>query len=108
MFHFSPTPSTSGFSQMARMMDSLILDNLAPIAFTKITTRCPAHNVKKATSSGSIPNNAGAAAVGLMRSGGLAKPAKIPTQGEFLMYKTVCLRVFSVSVGFSIFFNPLR
>uniref|UniRef100_A0A182MKQ4 Katanin p60 ATPase-containing subunit A1 n=1 Tax=Anopheles culicifacies TaxID=139723 RepID=A0A182MKQ4_9DIPT len=31
-------PSTSGFQHMARMMDTLILDNLAPFAFTKITT----------------------------------------------------------------------
>ncbi|XP_038120059.1 katanin p60 ATPase-containing subunit A-like 1 isoform X3 [Culex quinquefasciatus] len=31
-------PSTSSFQHMARMMDTLILDNLAPFAFTKITT----------------------------------------------------------------------
>ncbi|XP_052865144.1 katanin p60 ATPase-containing subunit A1 isoform X1 [Anopheles cruzii] len=34
----SSAPSTSGFQHMARMMDTLILDNLAPFAFTKITT----------------------------------------------------------------------
>lgn len=64
---------------MARMMDSLILDNLAPIAFTKITTRCPAHNVKKATSSQSIPqtNNV---TIGLSRSS--IPKQKIPTQGK--------------------------
>ncbi|XP_063709381.1 katanin p60 ATPase-containing subunit A-like 1 [Culicoides brevitarsis] len=75
----NPTPSTSGFSQMARMMDSLILDNLAPIAFTKITTRCPAHNVKKASSSQSIPQTQTNVALGGMRSVAPQK-AKIPTQ----------------------------
>ncbi|XP_065078175.1 katanin p60 ATPase-containing subunit A1 isoform X3 [Ochlerotatus camptorhynchus] len=34
----SSQPSTSSFQHMARMMDTLILDNLAPFAFTKITT----------------------------------------------------------------------
>ncbi|XP_035779890.1 katanin p60 ATPase-containing subunit A1-like isoform X3 [Anopheles albimanus] len=34
----SSAPSTSGFQHMARMMDTLILDNLTPFAFTKITT----------------------------------------------------------------------
>lgn len=66
---------------MARMMDSLILDNLAPIAFTKITTRCPAHNVKKASSSQSIPQSQNNVALGGMRSVGGQK-AKIPTQGK--------------------------
>lgn len=33
----SATPPTS-LSHMARMMDSLLLDSLSPIAFTKITT----------------------------------------------------------------------
>ncbi|XP_058057637.1 katanin p60 ATPase-containing subunit A1 isoform X3 [Anopheles bellator] len=36
--HECSAPSTSGFQHMARMMDTLILDNLAPFAFTKITT----------------------------------------------------------------------
>lgn len=66
---------------MARMMDSLILDNLAPIAFTKITTRCPAHNVKKASSSQSIPQSNNVALGGLNRAGGVQK-TKIPTQGK--------------------------
>lgn len=68
---------------MARMMDSLILDNLAPIAFTKITTRCPAHNVKKASSSQSIPQSQTNVALGGMRNVGPQK-AKIPTQGKYL------------------------
>uniref|UniRef100_A0A336MBH7 Katanin p60 ATPase-containing subunit A1 n=1 Tax=Culicoides sonorensis TaxID=179676 RepID=A0A336MBH7_CULSO len=77
----NPAPSTSGFSQMARMMDSLILDNLAPIAFTKITTRHhPAHNVKKASSSQSIPQTNNVALGGINRSGGGIQKAKIPTQ----------------------------
>ncbi|KAH8414137.1 hypothetical protein KR222_008807 [Zaprionus bogoriensis] len=50
----STTPPTS-LSHMARMMDSLILDTLSPIAFTKITTtsRPPraANAVKKPTAS---------------------------------------------------------
>ncbi|XP_062555335.1 katanin p60 ATPase-containing subunit A1 isoform X2 [Armigeres subalbatus] len=36
--HECSQPSTSSFQHMARMMDTLILDNLAPFAFTKITT----------------------------------------------------------------------
>lgn len=36
-FCSSATPPTS-LSHMARMMDSLLLDSLSPIAFTKITT----------------------------------------------------------------------
>lgn len=45
----------SGFSQMARMMDSLILDSLStPYTLTKITTHRP---VKKATSSSNLPTN---------------------------------------------------
>lgn len=63
---------------MARMMDSLILDNLAPIAFTKITTRCPGHNVKKANSSTSIPQSNNVA-IGLVRPA--VQKTKIPTQG---------------------------
>lgn len=34
-----------GFQQMARMMDSLILDNFGPFAFTKITTSHHTHRV---------------------------------------------------------------
>jgi hypothetical protein len=54
---YSSTPtSTASFSQMARMMDSLILDNLAPFAFTKITTtHRPLRSLKKATSTTNVP-----------------------------------------------------
>jgi hypothetical protein len=34
----SPSTSHSGFHQVARMMDSLILDSFSPFTFTKITT----------------------------------------------------------------------
>lgn len=36
--HHSTNGGGGGFQQMARMMDSLILDNFGPFAFTKITT----------------------------------------------------------------------
>lgn len=35
---FSPSTTHSGFHQVARMMDSLILDPFSPFTFTKITT----------------------------------------------------------------------
>ena len=35
---FSPSTAHSGFHQVARMMDSLILDSFSPFTFTKITT----------------------------------------------------------------------
>ncbi|PNF36744.1 hypothetical protein B7P43_G11574 [Cryptotermes secundus] len=35
---FHPSTSHTGFQQVARMMDSLILDSLSPFTFTKITT----------------------------------------------------------------------
>lgn len=37
--------SAGGFQQMARMMDSLILDNFGPFAFTKITTSHQTHRM---------------------------------------------------------------
>lgn len=48
-----------GLSQMAHMMDSLILDNFAPFTFTKITTTHRSNrnsHLKKTTATGSIPN----------------------------------------------------
>lgn len=37
-FHYSNVPNSTGFQQMARMMDSLILNEFPPYTFTKITT----------------------------------------------------------------------
>jgi hypothetical protein len=98
---------------MARMMDSLILDNLAPFAFTKITTtHRPLRSLKKATSTTNVPTSASAAVqqnVGYTHGNGLGVPCmnaggsfgppsanannttirinlqkqKLPTQGEY-------------------------
>jgi hypothetical protein len=79
--NYSSQPS--GFSQMARMMDTLILDSFStPYALTKITHR------PKVSSTNVLPNNstAATAATATVRStfssnnGGGNK--KIPTQGE--------------------------
>jgi hypothetical protein len=74
---FSSAPPANGFSQMARMMDSLILDSLSttPYAYTKITTHRP---MKKATSTNHLPTN------GMSSSTTAATRInkKIPTQGN--------------------------
>ncbi|XP_055635414.1 katanin p60 ATPase-containing subunit A-like 1 isoform X2 [Toxorhynchites rutilus septentrionalis] len=64
-------PSTSSFQHMARMMDTLILDNLAPFAFTKITTthrpsRITATNLGPA----GVPASSGGGNGGTMVTGG--------------------------------------
>jgi hypothetical protein len=79
----SSAPQSNGFTQMARMMDSLILDSLSttPYAYTKITTHRP---VKKATSTTHLPSS------GMVTSSNAPTAArgsyhpnkKIPTQGE--------------------------
>lgn len=52
--------ASSGFQHMARMMDSLILDNFSPYSFTKITTthrpQRMATSVKKTTTTGTSNN----------------------------------------------------
>jgi hypothetical protein len=87
VFHFfsqsSSAPPSNGFTQMARMMDSLILDSLSttPYAYTKITTHRP---VKKATSTTHLPSS------GMVTSSNAPTAArgsyhpnkKIPTQGN--------------------------
>lgn len=67
---------------MAHMMDSLILDNFAPFAFTKITTTHRSRNshLKKTTATGSIPN--------MQQSNqgirlNMQKRMSVPTQGEY-------------------------
>lgn len=76
----SSAPSANGFSQMARMMDSLILDSLSttPYAFTKITTHRP---VKKATSTTHLPSNGGNSSTA-PRNSTFLNQKKIPTQGR--------------------------
>ena len=76
--NYSSAPS-NGFSQMARMMDSLILDSLStPFALTKITTHRP---VKKATSSTNLPTANGTSAIRNPFSSSTTINKKIPTQG---------------------------
>lgn len=87
---------------MARMMDSLILDNLAPFAFTKITTHHRARGlsggnnengnavVKKASSQSNLQHQSGMGNSSLRMN--IHK--KIPTQGKlnhlsFLKYRLV-------------------
>jgi hypothetical protein len=79
----SSAPPANGFSQMARMMDSLILDSLSttPFAFTKITTHRP---VKKATSTNHLPTNgmSSSTSSNQARNTFLHSNKKIPTQGK--------------------------
>ncbi|XP_017465816.1 PREDICTED: katanin p60 ATPase-containing subunit A1 isoform X1 [Rhagoletis zephyria] len=87
----STTPPT-GLSHVARMMDSLILDQYPPFAFTKITTThrpTRTGNGKKTettrttTLSGLSPgSSATLGAGGGMAAGGLRK-TRIPTQGNY-------------------------
>lgn len=68
---------------MAHMMDSLILDNFAPFAFTKITTTHRSNrnsHLKKTTATGSIPNMQQANQGFRMN---MQKRMSVPTQGEF-------------------------
>ena len=82
---------------MARMMDSLILDNFPPFAFTKITTthrqaRNPSMNFKRAAAAAAAASAAGGGGstpnvhqTGNLNGGiriNLQKTAKIPTQGK--------------------------
>lgn len=83
---------------MARMMDSLILDNLAPFAFTKITTHHRSRGlsngngvatnanviVKKATSQNNLPQHSGNNMTGMGMGGSSLRMnnKKIPTQGK--------------------------
>jgi len=77
----SSAPPANGFSQMARMMDSLILDSLqtTPYAYTKITTHRP---VKKATSTNHLPTNGLVSSTSNQPRNGFHSSKKIPTQGE--------------------------
>ncbi|XP_053671912.1 katanin p60 ATPase-containing subunit A1 [Anopheles nili] len=65
--HECSAPSTSGFQHMARMMDTLILDNLAPFAFTKITTT---HRPTRISGGGSGSGGSGIAGGGSSGGGG--------------------------------------
>jgi hypothetical protein len=80
---------------MARMMDNLILDNLAPFAFTKITTHHRARGlsggnnvgtnanvVKKATSHNNLPQQSGGNVINGMGGTSLRINKKVPTQGK--------------------------
>ena len=80
---YSSAPPANGFSQMARMMDSLILDSLSstPFAFTKITTHRP---VKKATSTNHLPSNGSSSTSTGNRNATFLNQKKIPTQGRFI------------------------
>lgn len=79
MFFSQSSAPANGFSQMARMMDSLILDSLStPFALTKITTHRP---VKKATSSSNLPANNGSSSMRSSFSSSNNINKKIPTQG---------------------------
>lgn len=78
----SSAPPANGFSQMARMMDSLILDSLSstPYAYTKITTHRP---MKKATSSNHLPTNGlNSSTSSTTARNTFHNSKKIPTQGE--------------------------
>ncbi|XP_012161962.1 katanin p60 ATPase-containing subunit A1 isoform X1 [Ceratitis capitata] len=86
----STTPPT-GLSHVARMMDSLILDQYPPFAFTKITTThrpTRTGNVKKTettrttTLSGLSPGSSATLGAGSSMGGGLRK-TRIPTQDVF-------------------------
>lgn len=83
-FLCSSAPPANGFSQMARMMDSLILDSLSttPYAYTKITTHRP---VKKATSTNHLPSNGlgtTSTTSTATRNTFHSSNKKIPTQGK--------------------------
>lgn len=63
---------------MARMMDSLIIDNFPPYTYTKITTHRPPRigtTVKKSATVTNLPHTASGARVNIHKS-------KIPTQGK--------------------------
>lgn len=89
IYSTSTTPPT-GLSHVARMMDSLILDQYPPFAFTKITTtHRPSRtgNVKKTettrttTLTGLLPGSSATLGTASgIATGGLRK-TRIPTQG---------------------------
>uniref|UniRef100_A0AAG5CUD8 Katanin p60 ATPase-containing subunit A1 n=1 Tax=Anopheles atroparvus TaxID=41427 RepID=A0AAG5CUD8_ANOAO len=66
----SSAPSTSGFQHMARMMDTLILDNLAPFAFTKITTTHRPTRISGGAGSGGSGGGSGSGGAGGSGGGG--------------------------------------
>ncbi|XP_053660710.1 katanin p60 ATPase-containing subunit A1 [Anopheles marshallii] len=68
--HECSAPSTSGFQHMARMMDTLILDNLAPFAFTKITTTHRPTRISGGGGGGSGSGGSGSGSNGVPGGGG--------------------------------------
>lgn len=67
----------SGFQQMARMMDSLILDNFGPFAFTKITT---SHHTHRLPSRASNTKRSAAGSTTHLPQTGHATTANPPSQ----------------------------
>lgn len=87
--HSNPHPSTSGFQHMARMMDSLILDNFPPYTLTKITTsthrpamRSTGGGASKSKLNGGLTLHAGAASMPLMSTGAAAATAACSPAGR--------------------------
>lgn len=83
----SSAPQNNGFSQMARMMDSLILDSLqtTPYAYTKITTHRP---IKKATSTNHLPTNGLGSSTSTNVRSTFHSSKKIPTQGKLQLFES--------------------
>lgn len=84
-FVYSNVPSSNGFQQMARMMDSLILNEFPPYTFTKITathrpTRTPNGLAAKLLTKSSAMSPTGGLA-GVIRPT-MQKP-KVPLQGKW-------------------------
>lgn len=84
-FVYSNVPSSNGFQQMARMMDSLILNEFPPYTFTKITathrpTRTPNGLAAKLLTKSTAMSPTGGLA-GVIRPT-MQKP-KVPLQGKW-------------------------
>lgn len=63
---------------MARMMDSLIMDNFPPYTYTKITTHRPSRigtTIKKSTTVTNLPHTASGTRMNIQKN-------KIPMQGK--------------------------
>lgn len=82
IYPYYSSVTSSGFQHMARMMDSLIIDNFPPYTYTKITTHRPSRigsTIKKSATVTNLPHTHTASATRLN-----VHKNKIPMQGKHI------------------------
>lgn len=86
VFSYSPQTAPSGFQHMARMMDSLILENFSPYTFTKITTTHRPHIRQGTSKKGNTTANPNPSppSAAITRNGNMQR-SKIPMQGRCIL-----------------------